>query len=187
MEAASTSLLGSRFGLVQCSWPSYLSSYSQVGSLSIMCNEDNLDWVQGLLIIFATATGFSDRIVKSDKRPEYWPKRPAPTGESRHLTGETLPVVETQLQPQSRIVAPQQGTSLLRLVIFPLNHVHDPAAQVPRHCLRCPQLLPLVHLARPRLRNDLRRGWREQALRLRLRHRTDLRAHGDQLKSQRQH
>merc|ERR1712115_650565 len=47
--------------------------------------------------------------------------------------------------------------------------------------------LPLVHLARPRLRDDLRRGWREQALRLRLCHRTDLRAHGDQLKRQRQH
>merc|ERR1712217_952533 len=81
----------------------------------------------------------------------------------------------------------QQNTSLLRSTIFPLNHVHDPAAQVPRRCLCCPQLLPLVHLARPRLRDDLRRGWREQALRLRLRHWTDFRVHGDQLKSQRQH
>ena len=138
-----------------------------------------------MLVIFATCTDFCDRIEKSNKRPEYWPKRPAPTGESRHLTGETLPVVGTQLQPPSRILALQQSTSQLRSTIFHLNHVHDPAAQVPRRCLRRPQLLPLVHLARPRLRNDLRRGWREQALRLRLCHWTDLRAHGDQLKNQR--
>merc|ERR1712156_1099652 len=84
----------------------------------------------------------------------------------------------------SRILALQQSTSPLRSTIFPLNHVHNPIAQVPRRCLRRAQLLPLVHLARPRVRNDLRRGWREQALRLRLRHWTDFRAHGDQLKSQ---
>ena len=122
--------------------------------------------------------------MKSNKRPEHWPKRPAGTGDSRHLTGETLPVVGTQLQPPSRILALQPSTSQPRSIIFPLNHVHDPAAQVSRRCLCRPQLLPLVHLARPRLRDDLRRGWREQALRLRLCHWTDFRAHGDQLKSQ---
>merc|ERR1711971_40098 len=67
-----------------------------------------------------------------------------------------------------------------------INHVHHPAPQVSRCCLRCPQLVSLVHLPRPWIWDDLRGGRRGQAFRLRLCHRPSCRTHGNQLKSQKQ-
>ena len=68
--------------------------------------------------------------------------------------------------------------------LLPIDHVHHPAPQVARCCLRCPQLLSLVHLPRPRIGDDLRGGRRQQTFRLRLCHRTSCRTHGNQLESQ---
>merc|ERR1711874_226658 len=68
-------------------------------------------------------------------------------------------------------------------LLLVIDHVHHPAPQVTRCCLRCPQLLSLVHLPGPRIRDDLRGGRREQTFRLRLCHRPSGRTHGNQLKA----
>ena len=101
----------------------------------------------------------------------------------RHLTGckETLPAGGCSDQVA---FYPCSKPHLLLVSLPVVDHVHHPAPQVTRCCLRCPQLLSLVHLPRPRIWDDLRGGRREQTFHLRLCHRPSCRTHGNQLKSQ---
>ena len=117
---------------------------------------------------------YSDRVLDGDRQEEAPDRQVA----SSNFAGRCL------LQQPSRILALQQTTSPSSSFSSAIDHVHHPAPQVTRCCLRCPQLLSLVHLPCPRIRDDLRGGRREQTFRLRLCHRPSCRTHGNQLRIQ---